>query len=65
MSFKLFDKIKRILRKRGYIVRSPVKKKHANARKGQCKFIEPYDLDVDFREKVNEETLKNDPYRGF
>ena len=55
---KILDTIKRIMRKRGIVLKNPVKKPFA--KKGACKFIESYDLELQIAEKAAKTAKKNE-----
>jgi len=56
---KLLDKIKRLLRKRGYILKPLIVKKTKFAKPGQCRVIEPYDLEVSRKEEAEEKARES------
>ena len=57
---KLLDTIKRYMRSKGIVARSPIKQKKPFAKPGACKFIESYDLEVELNRKAEEKAKLNE-----
>jgi len=52
------------MRSKGVIIRNPIKQKKPFAKPGSCKFIEPYDLEVDLQLRAEEEAkLRSLPHK--
>ena len=61
---KLLDTIKRYMRSKGLIVTPMIRRKKPFAKPGSCKFIEPYDLEVELQQRAEEEAkLRNLPHK--
>ena len=57
---KLLDTIKKMLRKRGIILKPPLSRKKPFAKPGACKFIESYDLEVDQQQRAEDQAKANE-----